>query len=173
MTAITKELDEIEKIIEYGKLKEATKRIEEIRKNTDISQEEEIRAKLLLAWIHFWFSYFNWQIQSIPDEKHALKSFDLSEEVIKEGSKLELFSYVFDAQILQIPGFFFRQEHELGEIVYKNLEKMWGEKKDLITEQVSKDIERILNQCADELEAIGQRIREKNSPQVVSANKKS
>ena len=135
MTAITKELDEIEKIIEYGKLKEATKRIEEIRKNTDISQEEEIRAKLLLAWIHFWFSYFNWQIQSIPDEKHALKSFDLSEEVIIEGSKLELFSYVFDAHILQIPGFFFIQEHEQGEIAYKNLEKTWREKKELIEDK--------------------------------------
>jgi tetratricopeptide (TPR) repeat protein len=135
MITITKELDEIEKIIEHGKLKEATKRIEEVLQKEDISKEEEVRSKLLLAWIHFWLSYFNWQIQNIPDEKHALKSFDLSEEVIKEGSKLKLFSYVFDAHILQIPGFFFRQEHELGEIVYKNLEKMWEEKKDLMEDK--------------------------------------
>ena len=135
MTTITKELDEIEKIIEHGKLKEATKRIEEIREKTDISQEEDIRAKLLLSWIHFWFAYFNWQIQFIPDAKHAQKSFELSEEVIKESTKLELFSYVFDAQMLQIPGYFFRQEHKEGEIAYEKLEEIWKDKKDLIKEK--------------------------------------
>ena len=74
MSLITQELDEIAKIIDGGKLKEAIKRIEELRKKTDITQEEVIRSKLLLAWGYFWFAYFNWQIQYIPDETYAKKS---------------------------------------------------------------------------------------------------
>jgi len=40
-----------------------------------------------------------------------------------------------------------------------------------MTEEFSRDIERILNQCADELEAVLQRIREKNRSQLASAEK--
>jgi len=36
-----------------------------------------------------------------------------------------------------------------------------------ITEQISRDIERILNECADELEEMVRRIREENKPQLV------
>jgi DNA-binding PadR family transcriptional regulator len=42
-----------------------------------------------------------------------------------------------------------------------------------ITEQDSKEIERILNRCADELEAIVHKIREKNRLQLVSADKQT
>ena len=62
---------------------------------------------------------------------------------------------------------------EPAQRVVRTLLDLRGEKKHLITEQVSKDIERILNQCADELEAIVQRIREKKGSQVVSAANKS
>ena len=62
---------------------------------------------------------------------------------------------------------------EPAQRVVRTLLDLRGEKKHLITEQVSKDIERILNQCADELEAIVQRIHEKKGSQVVSAANKS
>ena len=48
-----------------------------------------------------------------------------------------------------------------------------AEKNYRITEQDSKEIERILNKCADELEAVVTRIREKKSSQVVSADTKT
>ena len=56
--------------------------------------------------------------------------------------------------------------------VVKTFLDLRAERNYRITEQDSKEIERILNKCADELEAIVQRIREKNSPQVVSAANK-
>jgi DNA-binding PadR family transcriptional regulator len=42
-----------------------------------------------------------------------------------------------------------------------------------ITEQDSKEIERVLNKCADELEAIVREIRERNSSRLVSADTKT
>jgi DNA-binding PadR family transcriptional regulator len=53
--------------------------------------------------------------------------------------------------------------------VVKTLLDLRAERNYRLTEQDSKEIERILNQCADELEAIVQKIREKNRPQLVSA----
>ncbi len=52
---------------------------------------------------------------------------------------------------------------EPAQRVVKTLLDLRAEKKYAITEQVSKDIERILNKCADELEAVVQRMREKKS----------
>jgi DNA-binding PadR family transcriptional regulator len=50
---------------------------------------------------------------------------------------------------------------EPAQRVVKTLLELRAEKNYQITEQVSKDIQRILNKCADELEEIVQRIREK------------
>jgi len=61
---------------------------------------------------------------------------------------------------------------EPAQRVVKTLLDLRAEKNYQITEQVSKEIETILNKCADELEEIVQRIREKEGPQVVSADKK-
>jgi DNA-binding PadR family transcriptional regulator len=61
---------------------------------------------------------------------------------------------------------------EPAQRVVKTLLDLRAEKNYQITEQVSKEIERILNQCANELEAVVQRIREKNTPQLVSADNK-
>ena len=61
---------------------------------------------------------------------------------------------------------------EPAQRVVRTLLDLRAEKKYLITEQVSKEIERILNKCADELEAIVHNIREKNGPQVVRATDK-
>ena len=61
---------------------------------------------------------------------------------------------------------------EPAQRVVRTLLDLRAEKKYLITEQVSEEIERILNKCADELEAIVRNIREKNGPQVVRATDK-
>jgi DNA-binding PadR family transcriptional regulator len=61
---------------------------------------------------------------------------------------------------------------EPAQRVVKTLLDLRAEKDYQITEQVSRDIERILNKCADELEAIVHRVHEKNSPQLVSADSK-
>jgi DNA-binding PadR family transcriptional regulator len=61
---------------------------------------------------------------------------------------------------------------EPAQRVVKTLLDLRAEKDYQITEQVSKEIETILNKCADELEEIVQRVREKNSPQLVSAGNK-
>jgi DNA-binding PadR family transcriptional regulator len=58
---------------------------------------------------------------------------------------------------------------EPAQRVVKTLLDLRAERNYRLTEQDSKEIERILNQCADELEAIVQKIREKNRPQLVSA----
>ena len=57
---------------------------------------------------------------------------------------------------------------EPAQRVVKTLLDLRAERNYRLTEQDSKEIERILNQCADELEAIVQKIREKNRPQLVS-----
>lgn len=61
---------------------------------------------------------------------------------------------------------------EPAQRVVRTLLDLRAEKKYLITEQVSKEIERILNKCADELEAIVHNIREKNGSQVVRTTDK-
>ena len=61
---------------------------------------------------------------------------------------------------------------EPAQRVVKTLLDLRAEKNYVITERVSEELERILNKCADELEAILQSAREKNSPQVVSATNK-
>jgi len=61
---------------------------------------------------------------------------------------------------------------EPAQRVVKTLLDLRAEKKYQITEQVSREIERILTQCADELEVVVHKIREKNSPQLVSAESK-
>ena len=58
---------------------------------------------------------------------------------------------------------------EPAQRVVKTLLDLRAERNYRLTEQDSKEIERILNQCADELEAIVQKIREKNRSQLVSA----
>ena len=62
---------------------------------------------------------------------------------------------------------------EPAQRVVKTLLDLREEKNYKITEQVSKDIEKILNKCADELEEIVRRIREKNSLRLGSARNKS
>ncbi len=62
---------------------------------------------------------------------------------------------------------------EPAQRVVKTLLDLRAEKDYQITEQVAKEIERILNKCADELEAIVQKVREKNKPQLVSAGNES
>ena len=61
---------------------------------------------------------------------------------------------------------------EPAQRVVKTLLDIRAEKNYQITEQVSKDIERILNKCADDLEDILQRIRKKTSQKLVSADNK-
>ena len=61
---------------------------------------------------------------------------------------------------------------EPAQRVVKTLLDLRAEKDYQITEQDSKDIERILNKCADELEEIAQRTRENPSPQPDSADNK-
>jgi DNA-binding PadR family transcriptional regulator len=58
---------------------------------------------------------------------------------------------------------------EPAQRVVKTLLDLRAERNYRLTEQDSKEIERILNQCADELEAIVQKIREKTRPQLVSS----
>jgi DNA-binding PadR family transcriptional regulator len=62
---------------------------------------------------------------------------------------------------------------EPAQRVVKTFLDLRAERNYQITEQDSKDIERILNKCADELEAIVRRAREKNRPQLVSAGNRS
>jgi len=59
---------------------------------------------------------------------------------------------------------------EPAQRVVKTLLDLRAEKNYQITEQVAKEIERILNKCADELEKIAQKACEKNTPQLVSAD---
>ncbi len=54
---------------------------------------------------------------------------------------------------------------EPAQRVVRTLLDLRDEKNYQITGQVSEDIEKILNKCADDLEEIARKIREKNSPQ--------
>jgi len=62
---------------------------------------------------------------------------------------------------------------EPAQRVVKTFLDLRAERNYCITEQDSKEIERILNKCADDLEAIVRGIREKNSSQLVSADTKT
>ena len=62
---------------------------------------------------------------------------------------------------------------EPAQRVVKTFLDLRAERNYRITEQDSKEIERILNKCADDLEAIVRGIREKNSSQSVSTDTKT
>jgi DNA-binding PadR family transcriptional regulator len=62
---------------------------------------------------------------------------------------------------------------EPAQRVVKTLLDLRAERNYQLTEKDAVEIERILNKCADELEAVVQKIREKNAPQLVSANKQT
>lgn len=62
---------------------------------------------------------------------------------------------------------------EPAQRVVKTLLDLRAERNYRLTEQDSTEIERILNECADELEEIVQKIREKNRQKLVSADNKS
>ena len=60
---------------------------------------------------------------------------------------------------------------EPAQRVVRTLLDLRAERNYKMTEEFSRDIERILNQCADELESVLQRIREKNRSKLASAEK--
>jgi DNA-binding PadR family transcriptional regulator len=62
---------------------------------------------------------------------------------------------------------------EPAQRVVKTLLDLRAERNYKLTEEDAVEIERILNKCADDLENIVQKIREKNTPQLVSANKQT
>ena len=62
---------------------------------------------------------------------------------------------------------------EPAQRVVKTFLDLRAERNYRITEQDANEIERILNKCADDLERVVQKIREKNAPQLVSANKQT
>jgi DNA-binding PadR family transcriptional regulator len=62
---------------------------------------------------------------------------------------------------------------EPAQRVVRTLLDLRAERNYQLTEEDAVEIERILNKCADELEAVVQKIREKNTPQLVSANKQT
>jgi len=62
---------------------------------------------------------------------------------------------------------------EPAQRVVKTFLDLRAERNYRITEQDANEIERILNKCADDLEKVVQKIREKNAPQLVSANKQT
>jgi DNA-binding PadR family transcriptional regulator len=62
---------------------------------------------------------------------------------------------------------------EPAQRVVKTILDLRAEKNYKLTEQVAEEIERILNNCADDLEKVVQKIHEKNAPQLVSANKQT
>jgi len=62
---------------------------------------------------------------------------------------------------------------EPAQRVVKTLLDLRAERNYQLTEEDAVEIERILNKCADELAAVVQKIREKNAPQLVSANKQT
>ena len=134
----------------------------------------------LLAWLHD-RGFTN----ELPSEEMGLKRYALTakgkalfEKQISFGQKLLkkleflvpllIGRFQFDPNDEKI----LARAKEPAQRVVKTLLDLRAEKDYQITEQVSKDIERILNKCADELEAIVQRIREKNRPQLVSAGNK-
>ena len=62
---------------------------------------------------------------------------------------------------------------EPAQRVVKTFLDLRAERNYRITEQDANEIERILNKCADDLERVVQKIREKNAPQLASANKQT
>ena len=62
---------------------------------------------------------------------------------------------------------------EPAQRVVKTLLDLRAERNYKLTEEDAVEIEIILNKCADDLENIVQKIREKNTPQLVSANKQT
>jgi DNA-binding PadR family transcriptional regulator len=134
----------------------------------------------LLAWLHD-RGFTN----ELPSEEMGLKRYALTakgkalfEKQISFGQKLLkkleflvpllIGKFQFDPNDEKI----LSRTKEPAQRVVKTLLDLRAEKDYQITEQVSRDIERILNKCADELEAIVQRVHEKNSPQLVSADSK-
>jgi DNA-binding PadR family transcriptional regulator len=134
----------------------------------------------LLAWLHD-RGFTN----ELPSEEMGLKRYALTakgkalfEKQISFGQKLLkkleflvpllIGKFQFDPNDEKI----LLRTKEPAQRVVKTLLDLRAEKDYQITEQVSRDIERILNKCADELEAIVHRVHEKNSPQLVSADSK-
>jgi DNA-binding PadR family transcriptional regulator len=134
----------------------------------------------LLAWLHD-RGFTN----ELPSEEMGLKRYALTakgkalfEKQISFGQKLLkkleflvpllIGKFQFDPNDEKI----LLRTKEPAQRVVKTLLDLRAEKDYQITEQVSRDIERILNKCADELETIVHRVHEKNSPQLVSADSK-
>ena len=134
----------------------------------------------LLAWLHD-RGFTN----ELPSEEMGLKRYALTakgkalfEKQISFGQKLLkkleflvpllIGKFQFDPNDEKI----LLRTKEPAQRVVKTLLDLRAEKDYQITEQNSKDIERILNKCADELETIVHRVHEKNSPQLVSADSK-
>jgi DNA-binding PadR family transcriptional regulator len=134
----------------------------------------------LLAWLHD-RGFTN----ELPSEEMGLKRYALTakgkalfEKQISFGQKLLkkleflvpllIGKFQFDPNDEKI----LSRTKEPAQRVVKTLLDLRAEKDYQITEQVSRDIERILNKCADELETIVHRVHEKNSPQLVSADSK-
>ncbi|MBN1245436.1 PadR family transcriptional regulator [Candidatus Bathyarchaeota archaeon] len=134
----------------------------------------------LLAWLHD-KGFTN----EMPSEETGIKRYALTakgkalvEKQITFGQKmlnkleflvpLLIGKFQFDPNDEKI----LSRTKEPAQRVVKTLLDLRAEKDYQITEQVSKEIETILNKCADELEVIVQRVREKNSPQLVSAGNK-
>jgi len=134
----------------------------------------------LLAWLHN-RGFTN----ELPSEEMGIKRYALTakgkaffEKQITLGRKmldkleflipLLIGKFQFDPNDEKI----LARTKEPAQRVVKTLLDLREEKNYQITEQVSKDIERILNKCADELEEIVQRTREKNGPQLGNADNK-
>jgi DNA-binding PadR family transcriptional regulator len=62
---------------------------------------------------------------------------------------------------------------EPAQRVVRTLLDLRAERNYKLTDEDAVEIERILDKCADELEAIVQKIHEKNAPQLVNANKQT
>jgi DNA-binding PadR family transcriptional regulator len=134
----------------------------------------------LLAWLHD-----RGFTTELPSEEMGIKQYVLTakgkvlvEKQIAFGQKmlkkleflvpLLIGKFQFDPNDEKI----LSRTKEPAQRVVKTLLDLRAEKNYQITEHVSKEIERILNNCADELEAVVQRIREKNGPQLVSVDNK-
>jgi DNA-binding PadR family transcriptional regulator len=134
----------------------------------------------LLAWLHD-----KGFTTELPSEEMGLKRYVLTakgkalfEKQVSFGQKLLkkleflvpllIGKFQFDPNDEKI----LARTREPAQRVVKTLLDIRAKKSYQITEQVSKDIERILNKCADELEEIAQRIHETTSPQPDSADNK-
>jgi DNA-binding PadR family transcriptional regulator len=128
----------------------------------------------LLAWLHD-----KGFTTEVPSEEMGLKRYMLTvkgktffEKQINLGrkmlSKLEFLiplligKFQFDPNDEKI----LARTKEPAQRVVRTLLDLRDEKNYPITSRVSEDIERVLNKCADDLEEIVRKIREKNSPQL-------